>query len=116
LDIRNGKITINQENQAVKLPEHFYYLMTTKETLIARVFSNIQVNYRNHERPNQRVILAAKNSDVDALNFTTQNMLSGELISFESINTVVDENETVNFPTKLLNSLNLPNPLPHNLQ
>jgi len=64
----------------------------------------------------ERAILAAKNIDVDALNFIVQNMLSGELISFKSIDTVVDENEIVNFPTEFLNHLDLPGRPPQNLQ
>ena len=43
-------------------------------------------------------------------------MLPGDLMSFKSIDTVIDENEAVNFPTEFLNSLDLPGMPPHNLQ
>jgi len=73
--------------------------MTTKAA-IANVFQNIQVNYRNHEWLSQRAILADKNIDVGALTIIIQNMLSSKLISFKSIDTVVDKNEAVNFRTE----------------
>jgi len=80
------------------------------------VFSYIQVNYRNHKWLSQRTILFAKNIDVYVLNFTIQNMLSGEFILFKLIDTMVDKNETVNFPKELLNSLDFSSLPPHNLQ
>lgn len=60
--------------------------------------------------------MAAKNVDVDKINFKIQETLPGELISFKSIDTVVDENESVNYPTEFLNSLDLPGLPPHNLR
>jgi len=116
LDIGNGKITIKQEKQKIKLPADFCNLVTTKEALIASVFPNIQVNYRNHAWLSQRAILIAKNIDFDALNFTIQNMLSGKLILLKLIDTVVNENEAVHFPTEFLNSLDFSDLPPHNLQ
>jgi len=79
------------------------------------MFPNIQVNYRNHEWLSKRTILAAKNININALNFIIQNMLSGELISFKKIDTMFDEYETVNFPKDFSNSHDLPNLPPHNL-
>ncbi|GFU36308.1 ATP-dependent DNA helicase [Trichonephila clavipes] len=64
----------------------------------------------------QRAILAAKNVDVDEINFQIQQLLPGDLMSFKSIDTVVDENESVNFPIEFLNSLDIPGMPPHNLR
>jgi hypothetical protein len=64
----------------------------------------------------QRAILVAKNDDVDKINFQIQQLLPGNLISFKSIDTTVDENETVNFPTEFLNSLDIPGMPPQNLR
>ncbi|CAB3250344.1 unnamed protein product [Arctia plantaginis] len=75
-------------------------------------FPDIQNNYLNHEWLSQRAILAAKNVDVDEINFQ---LLPGDLMSFKSIDTVVDENESVNFPIEFLNSLDIPGMPPHNI-
>ncbi|CAB3261250.1 unnamed protein product [Arctia plantaginis] len=64
----------------------------------------------------QRAILAAKNVDVDEINFQIQQLLLGDLMSFKSIDTVVDENESVNYPIEFLNSLDIPGMPPHNLR
>jgi len=62
----------------------------------------------NHEWLAERAILVVKNVDVNDLNFKIQQLLSGELGSYKSIDTVYDTNETVNFPAEFLNSLDLP--------
>jgi hypothetical protein len=61
-------------------------------------------------------ILAAKNVDVNELNFKIQNLLPGDLVSYKSIDTVCDAIEAANYPIEFLNSLDLPGMPPHNLQ
>ncbi|GFV40715.1 ATP-dependent DNA helicase [Trichonephila clavipes] len=90
--------------------------MRDKNELIQSIFPDIQNNYLNHEWLSQRAILAAKNVDVDEINFQIQQLLPGDLMSFKSIDTVVDENESVNFPIEFLNSLDIPGMPPHNLR
>lgn len=116
LDIGNGKVAVNPDNHLIKLPDNVCVLMPTKDTLIANVFPNIVTNYLNHQWLGERAILAAKNIDVDSMNIIIQNMLPGETISFKSIDTVVDENEGVNYPTEFLNSLDITGLPPHHLR
>jgi ATP-dependent DNA helicase PIF1 len=54
--------------------------------------------------------------DVNELNLKIQYLLSGDLVSYKSIDTVCDATEAVNYPTEILNSLDLPDMPPHNLQ
>jgi hypothetical protein len=56
----------------------------------------------------ERAILAAKNVDVNELNLKIQHLLSGDLVSYKSIDTVCDATEAVNYPAEFLNSLDLP--------
>lgn len=60
--------------------------------------------------------MAAKNKDVDHLNFVIQNQIAGELHSYKSVDLVMDENEATNYPTEFLNSLDVPGLTPHNLK
>jgi hypothetical protein len=45
-----------------------------------------------------------------------QQLFPGNQMYFKSIDTTVDENETVHFPTEFLNFLNIPGMPPHNLR
>jgi len=60
--------------------------------------------------------LAVKNARMDKINFTIQETLPDEFISFKSIDTMADENEIINYPTEILNSLDSPGFLPHDLR
>jgi hypothetical protein len=84
--------------------------------LLTRYFHNVHRQYTNHEWLAERAILAAKNVDVNELNLKIHYLLSGDLVSYTSIDTVCDATEAVNYPTELLHSLNLPGKPPHNLQ
>jgi len=76
----------------------------TKDALIESIFPDLQANYTNHAWLRERAILAAKNIDVDAINFKIQQLLPGNEISFKSIDTVVDPTDVVNYPVEFLNS------------
>ncbi|XP_037928760.1 ATP-dependent DNA helicase PIF1-like [Teleopsis dalmanni] len=115
MDIGNGNVSLHENTHFIKLPENFCKIVNSKEELIESVFPHIYQNYQNHQWLQSRAILAAKNLDVDEINSKIQAMLPGNLISLKSIDTVVDENEIVNYPTEFLNSLDLPELPPHNL-
>ncbi|XP_054719193.1 uncharacterized protein LOC129228538 [Uloborus diversus] len=116
LDIGNGEIELYQNTHYIKLPDDFCTAVETKSKLIESVFPDILNNYLNHNWLCNRAILATRNVDVDEINFQIQQLLPGNLMSFHSIDTVVDENEAVNFPTEFLNSLDIPGMPPHNLR
>ncbi|XP_071642994.1 ATP-dependent DNA helicase PIF6-like [Temnothorax longispinosus] len=115
LDIGNGKIEIDRSTQCITLSTNFCKMTSTKEELILKVFPNIACNYKNHHWLSARVILAARNNDVNAINFTIQNGIPGEATTYKSIDTVMNQNEVVNYPTEFLNSLDLPGMPPHSL-
>jgi ATP-dependent DNA helicase PIF1 len=54
--------------------------------------------------------------NVNELNLNLQHLLPGDLVSHKSIDTVCDATEAVNYSTEFLNSLDLPDKPPHNLQ
>lgn len=115
LKIGNGQMLMHGNTQRIKLPNNFCNLVATKDALIESIFPDLRGNYVNHAWLRVRAILAAKNIDVDAINLKIQQLLPGNVMSFKSIDTVVDPNEAVNYPVEFLNSLDLPGMPPHNL-
>ncbi|UYV60966.1 hypothetical protein LAZ67_1002937 [Cordylochernes scorpioides] len=116
LNIGNGKMTIDPTSQCITLPTSFCTLTSSKEELIQKVFPNIAQNYRNLQWLSERAILAAKNIDVNDINFCVQNWVPGEERTYTSIDTMLNEDEAVNYPTEFLNCLHLPGFSPHVLQ
>ncbi|GFX98874.1 ATP-dependent DNA helicase [Trichonephila clavipes] len=115
LEIGNGQLPIDETRQ-ISLPYNFCNLVTSKEELISKVFPNIQINYRNHNWLSERVVLAAKNKDAYQLNHFIQSSIQSEEIIYKSIDTVVEADDVVNYPSKFLNSLDLPGMPPHILK
>ena len=60
--------------------------------------------------------MTANNKDVNDLNATVQNFLPGELFLFKSVDTVINQDDVVNYLAKSLNPMELPGLPPHNLQ
>ena len=113
LDIGNGNMAIDESTQCITLPTNFCKITATTDDLIHKVFPNITQNYKNHQWLSARAILAAKNNDVNAINFSIQKEIPGEATTYKSIDTVMNQDEVVNYPTEFLNSLDLPGIPPH---
>ncbi|XP_067949610.1 uncharacterized protein [Watersipora subatra] len=70
----------------------------------------------DHQWLKERVILAPKNDTVDHINQLLLENIPGITTSFFSIDCVVEENGSVNYPTEFLNSLPPASMPPQNLQ
>ena len=55
----------------------------TSRTAIKNSSNDISDNYQNYAWLSQRAILAAKNNDVHALNFTIQSKIAGDLVTYQ---------------------------------
>ncbi|XP_017470385.1 PREDICTED: uncharacterized protein LOC108362062 [Rhagoletis zephyria] len=105
LKIGNGQIPIDAATGLITLPDNFCNFAHTKQELVSSVFPNIAQNYQNHNWLAERAILAAKNKDVGQLNANILNDVPGEIVTFKSIDTVINQDDAVNYPTEFLNSL-----------
>jgi len=113
LDIGNGKIQIDESTKLITLPPNFYTITLNRDELIRKVFPNIAQYYKDHQWLSTRAILAAKNSDVNGINSSILNEIPGEAKQYKSVDTVMNQDEVVNYPTEFLNSLDLPGMPPH---
>ncbi|XP_052828019.1 uncharacterized protein LOC128249180 [Octopus bimaculoides] len=68
-------------------------------------FPNIAQNFSSSQRLCERAILAPCNDAVDKINWDFLKVLPGQEQFFKSIDTVIDQDQAVVFPTEFLNSL-----------
>jgi ATP-dependent DNA helicase PIF1 len=113
LDIGDGKVTTD-ETGCIQLSTEFCTIIDSQNAFIDQIFPNIHRQYTNNEWLAERAVLEAKN--VNELNLKIQHLLSGDLVSYKSIDTVCDATDAVNYTTEFLNLLDLPGKPPHNLQ
>ncbi|CAB3244972.1 unnamed protein product [Arctia plantaginis] len=116
LTIGNGQVPVDESSGLISFPNNFCNFVSSKDELINNVFPDIISNYENNEWLSDRAILAAKNKDVDDLNYIIQNKIIGTMHSFKSIDCVTNEDEATNYQIEFLNSLDVPGLPPHNLR
>ena len=116
LAIGNGMFPVDSISGRTQLPPEFCNLVTSKNYLVENVFPNILTNYKNHKWPCKRAILAAKNKDVHEINNIILTMIRDQAVIYKSVDTVLESNEAVNYPSEFLNSLDLPGFPPRVLQ
>ncbi|XP_069968842.1 uncharacterized protein [Bactrocera oleae] len=114
LTIGNGQVPVDESSGLISFPNNFCNFVSSKDELINNVFPEIISNYKNNEWLSERAILAAKNKDVDDLNYIIQNKIIGTMHTFKSIDRVTNEDEATNYPIEFLNSLDVPGLPPHN--
>ncbi|CAB3236789.1 unnamed protein product [Arctia plantaginis] len=114
--IGNGQVAVDESSGLISFPNNFCNFVSSKDELINNVFKDIIFNYKNNEWLSERAILAAKNKDVDDLNYIIQNKIIETMHSFKSIDCVTNEDEATNYPIEFLNSLDVPGLPPHNLR
>ena len=115
LTLGDGKVPIDPTSGLISIPENFCNIVQSMEELKTSVFPNIQHHFKDHKWLCERAILAPKNDSVNAINLQIQQQLPGEVTSYKSIDTVVDVDQAVQYPTEFLNSLEPPGMPPHNL-
>lgn len=113
LDIGNGKIPIDRATNEISFPPNFCQMQMNIQAVVDKVFPSLTTSYKNPDWLCERAILAPKNDDVNKLNEQIQLKLPGKLIKYKSIDTVMDEEQAVNYPTEFLNSLEPPGMPPH---
>ena len=97
-------------------PSQLCHMVDSTTELIEKVFPNLNVNYKNTSWLSERAIMAPKNTSVNDLNEKLLDALPGNVYSYKSIDTVIDQTEVVHYPIDFLNSLEPPGTPPHLLR
>lgn len=116
LDIGNGKLPVDPISGRISLPFNFCNFVSSRSELIEKVFPALRRNYLDRQWLSERAILAPKNKDVNELNDMILSCIPGEVITYRSIDTIVEPDDAVNYPLEFLNSLDPPGMPPHLLQ
>ncbi|UYV63003.1 hypothetical protein LAZ67_2002808 [Cordylochernes scorpioides] len=109
LTIGNGRVPFDKSSGLISFPRNFcnFTNLSTKYSLASSLTKKIV----------ELAILAAKNKDVDDLNYIIQNEIIGTMHSFKYIDCVTNADvAATNYPIEFLNSLDLPGLPPHNLR
>ncbi|CAF3486417.1 unnamed protein product [Rotaria sp. Silwood1] len=115
LSLGDGKIAADPTTGLITIPNNFCNIVDSIETLKTCVFPDIRRCFNDHKWLCERAILAPKNGSVNAINLQIQQQLPGVDVSYKSIDTVVDIDQAVQYPTEFLNSLEPPGMPPHSL-
>ncbi|RCN50729.1 hypothetical protein ANCCAN_03114 [Ancylostoma caninum] len=115
LRLGDGDFPVDPDTDLISFPSDFCNLTESPEELIVKVFPDITDNFRNHRWLCDRAILAPMNDGVNKINTEIQNQLPGPAATYESIDTVVDREQAVCYPTEFLNSLEPPGMPPRRL-
>lgn len=113
LEIGDSKIQIDSTNGLIASPNNFCTITQSIDQLIECVFPNILQNYRNHDWLREGAILALKNIHVNAINFQIQAKLPSVVTTYKSIDSVMNQDEAMNYPIEFLNSLKPAGMPPH---
>ncbi|KIH61447.1 hypothetical protein ANCDUO_08283 [Ancylostoma duodenale] len=115
LRLGDGDFPVDPDTDLISFPSDFCNLTESPGELIVKVFPDITNNFGNHQWLCDRAILAPMNDGVNKINTEIQNQFPGPAATYESIDTVVDREQAVCYPTEFLNSLKPPGMPPHRL-
>ena len=111
LEIGNGNILEGREDGLIRL--NCGTKCSNLEEIEEKVFPSIVQNYKDTRWLSERALLAPKNISVDKVNDHILAKIPGAVMMYSSVDSVVDEEEAVQYPMEFLNSLEPPGMPPH---
>ena len=108
----------NGETDTVQSPDYVSLLnygtpAENIDILLDTIYPQIHSSYENHTWLMQRAIFAPHNDSVSQINKLLAEKLPTQTHTYTAINSVVDEEQAVQFPVEFLNSIEVPGLPPH---
>lgn len=113
LNIGEGKIPYKTDSKEIEFPEDFCEQVSSVKDLIDKVFPNIEKNYKNTNWLYERAILAPRNEEVNLINNQILSKIKGKSKQYKSIDTTTNKEQSINYPTEFLNSIDPSGMPPH---
>jgi len=113
MKIGNGNLN-NYPNGEMDIPANLGNLVSNLDELIIKIYPEVQkLQEKSSEWFCERCILAARNETADFINNKIMGQFNAEEKTYMSIDRMVEESESINYPIEFLNSLQ-PTGLPPN--
>jgi hypothetical protein len=112
VQIGDGRVKEDKSGQ-ITLP--CGVIVSSVDEVGKKVFPNIRQNFIKADWLCERAILAARNDTVEMVNIQAQNFIPGPEHSYKSMDSVLKEDDAVQYPTEFLNSIHTPELQVHNL-
>eukprot|EP00106_Octopus_bimaculoides_P007532 XP_014774974.1 PREDICTED: uncharacterized protein LOC106872476 [Octopus bimaculoides] len=90
-------------------------MVNSQAELKNRVLPDLSNNHNSNKWLCERAIHTSNNETVARINHELMNEIPTVIKKYKSVDSVLDENQVVHYPTKFLNSLELPGIPPHKL-
>lgn len=105
--LKIGNATLPSTNGKIKLESSFCNEVPTVGQLIEKVYPDLpNLSGRDSSWLCERAILVSRNDRAADINKAILQQVTGERRTYNSVDTVVDVDEAVNYPVEFLNSLN----------
>lgn len=114
LSVGNGAIPALPDGDII-VPSSLGQMVPHLNDLKSKVYPDLTTNYTSKEWLCERAILAPRNDMVRDINTSLLSQLPGEEFLYQSVDSVIEDDDAVNYPTEFLNSLDPPGMPTHNL-
>jgi ATP-dependent DNA helicase PIF1 len=103
LSVGNGTAQTYIDQNIIKLDNDI--MCDTPKDVLDTIYDNIHMSNNNSDYFQKRAILAATNDSVHKANTDLLQKIDGHSMTFVSLDTVVDKDQAVSFPTEFLNNI-----------
>ena len=114
LSIGNGSYPHTELPNVITLPT-FISCTETLEEMKRTIYPNLQDHANDDKWLSERAILAPLNDTVNRINASLIQQFPGNVITYRSVDSALNDDEAVHFPTEFLNSIELSGLPPHEL-
>uniref|UniRef100_A0A8D8QT90 ATP-dependent DNA helicase n=1 Tax=Cacopsylla melanoneura TaxID=428564 RepID=A0A8D8QT90_9HEMI len=114
LQIGDGNLP--QCNNKISIPSNLCELVQDFEIFIDKIYPSLEIATLDPLWLKTRAILAPEGGTALIINHALLDKMPGQPTTFESVDTVVEEEDTTNYPVEFLHSLNPPGLPPHQLR
>jgi hypothetical protein len=105
--IGENKLPNDLETGLIDIPDKFCLVVKSVEELITLAFPEIEKKYLDHGWLSERAILCPRNSEVNKVNMQVQSLISGNTVTYYSVDKMLEEEKALEYPVEFLNSLEL---------